>query len=52
MMPIIIIGGIMSGVFSPTESATVATFYALITGMFVYKELKIKDLPQILLDLD
>ncbi|EGY80101.1 MAG: TRAP transporter large permease [Peptoniphilus sp.] len=50
MMPIIIIGGIMSGVFSPTESATVATFYALITGMFVYKELKIKDLPQILLD--
>ena len=50
IMPIIIIGGIMSGFFSPTESATVATFYALIIGLFVYKELKISDLPGILLD--
>lgn len=40
----------MSGFFSPTESATVATFYALIIGLFVYKELKISDLPGILLD--
>lgn len=50
IMPIIIIGGIMSGFFSPTESATVATFYALIIGLFVYKELKLSDLPGILLD--
>lgn len=50
IMPIIIIGGIMTGFFSPTESATVATFYALIVGVFVYKELKLKDLPAILLD--
>ncbi|CDZ74217.1 TRAP-T family tripartite ATP-independent periplasmic transporter, membrane protein [Peptoniphilus sp. ING2-D1G] len=50
IMPIIIIGGIMSGYFSPTESATVATFYALIVGMFIYRELKISDLPAILLD--
>lgn len=50
LMPVIIIGGIMSGYFSPTESATVATFYALFAGMFVYKELKLSDLPQILLD--
>jgi len=44
LMPIIIIGGIMSGFFTPTESATVAVFYALIVGMFVYKELKVSDL--------
>ncbi len=50
IMPIIIIGGIMSGYFSPTESATVATFYALTVGMFIYRELKISDLPAILLD--
>ncbi|MDO5041360.1 MAG: TRAP transporter large permease [Peptoniphilus sp.] len=50
VMPIIIIGGIMSGYFSPTESATVATFYALIVGMFIYRELKLSDLPAILLD--
>jgi len=44
LMPIIIIGGIMSGFFTPTESATVAVFYALIVGMFIYKELKVSDL--------
>lgn len=44
LMPIIIIGGIMSGYFTPTESATVAVFYSLIVGMFCYKELKLKDL--------
>lgn len=50
IMPIIIIGGILSGLFSPTESATVATFYALIIGMFVYKELKLSQIPSLLLD--
>lgn len=48
MTPIIIIGGIMSGVFTPTESAVIATVYALILGMFVYKELKLKDIPKII----
>ncbi|MBU0462063.1 MAG: TRAP transporter large permease [Proteobacteria bacterium] len=47
VMPFIIIGGIMSGIFTATESAVVATDYALIVGFFVYKELKIKDLPAI-----
>ena len=43
-MPVIILGGIMSGIFTPTESAAVAIFYGLIIGFFVYRELKPKDL--------
>ena len=39
LMPIIILGGIMSGFFSPTEAAAVATAYALVVGIFVYHEL-------------
>jgi tripartite ATP-independent transporter DctM subunit len=44
MMPVIILGGIYGGVFTPTEAAVVAVFYALIVGMFIYKEIKFKDL--------
>lgn len=44
LTPIIILGGIYSGIFSPTEAAAVATLYSLIIGFFVYKELKIKTL--------
>lgn len=44
LMPVIILGGIMSGVFTPTESAAIAIFYGLIVGFFIYKELKFKDL--------
>lgn len=43
-MPIIILGGIYSGVFTPTESAAVACAYGLIVGCFIYRELKLKDL--------
>ena len=46
-MPFIIVGGIMSGIFTATESAVVATDYAIIVGFFIYKELKIKDFPSI-----
>ena len=46
-MPFIIIGGIMSGVFTATESAVIATDYAIIVGFFVYKELKLRDIPAI-----
>jgi len=46
-MPIIIVGGIMSGIFTATESAVVATDYALIVGFFIYRELKINALPEI-----
>lgn len=48
LMPVIILGGIYSGIFTPTESAAVACLYAVIVGFFVTRELKVKDLPQIL----
>lgn len=43
-MPVIILGGIYGGMFTPTEAAVVAVVYSLLIGAFVYKELKIKDL--------
>lgn len=49
MMPFIVLGGIYGGVFTPTEAAAVAAVYGLIIGMFVYKELKLKDLPRVML---
>lgn len=48
MMPVIILGGIFSGLFTPTEAAVVSVVYALIIGLFVYKGFTIKDLPRIL----
>ncbi len=44
IMPVIILGGIYGGIFTPTEAAVVAIVYGLIIGIFVYKELKWKDL--------
>ena len=49
-MIFIIIGGIIFGVFTATEAAAVAVVYALIITMLVYKEIRIKDIPQIFLD--
>src|SRR5436853_329734 len=37
MTPVVLLGGMLSGVFTPTEAAAVATFYALILGLFVYR---------------
>jgi C4-dicarboxylate transporter DctM subunit len=48
LTPVIIIGGIYGGIFTPTEAAAVAAVYGLVVGMFVYKELKVKDLPKII----
>lgn len=45
--PVIIIGGILGGVFTATESAAVAVVYALFVGMFIHKELNLKDLPNL-----
>ncbi len=42
--PVIILGGILFGIFTATESAAVAVVYALVVGMFVYRKIKIKDL--------
>ncbi|WP_077210646.1 TRAP transporter large permease [Bacillus dakarensis] len=47
LMPIIIIVGIRGGVFTATEGGAIISVYALIISMFIYKELKIKDLPKI-----
>ncbi len=43
MMPIIIIGGTMSGVFTPTESAAIAVLYGIIIGFFVYRNISVKE---------
>ena len=48
MTPIIILGGILSGVVTPTEAAGAAVFYALILGMLVMRTVKPADLPDIL----
>ena len=47
MMPVIILGGIYGGIFTPTEAAAVAVMYALFLGLFVYKEMKLTDLPDL-----
>lgn len=47
MVPVIIIGGIYGAVFTPTESAAVSVIYALLVGVFVYKEITFKDVYQI-----
>ncbi|TCR70105.1 TRAP transporter large permease subunit [Bosea sp. BK604] len=49
LMPIAILGGIRFGIVTPTEAAVVATVYALVVGMFVYRELKLKDLYMVAL---
>ena len=48
-MPIIILGGIRMGVVTPTEAAVIAAFYALFVGMVVYRELRLRDLPGVLI---
>ncbi|MFL1407160.1 TRAP transporter large permease [Marinobacter sp. M1N3S26] len=47
LLPIIILGGIMTGAFTPTESAAIAVVYGLIISFFVYKELRLGDLVPI-----
>ena len=50
LLPIIVVGGIYTGVFTPTEAAGIGTVYSLIITFFVYKSLTFKDLPGILND--
>lgn len=50
LMPVIILGGIYSGIFTPTESAAVAVIYGLLVGKFIYRDLHMKDLIKILND--
>jgi C4-dicarboxylate transporter, DctM subunit len=48
MMPVIILGGIYGGIFTPTEASAVSVFYALVVGMLIYREIGVKDLYAIL----
>ncbi|WP_299776995.1 TRAP transporter large permease [uncultured Roseobacter sp.] len=48
LTPVIILGGILAGVFTPTEAAAVAVAYALVIGLFVMRTLKLSDLPDVL----
>ena len=50
LTPVIIIGGILGGIFTPTEAAVVAAVYAFILGVIVYREINFKDLKKILID--
>ena len=49
VLPVLIIGGMKFGVFTPTEAAVVAAVYAGLVGMFVYRELSLKALPKLML---
>ena len=49
VLPVVIIGGMKFGVFTPTEAAVVAAVYSLVVGMFVYRELKPRELPALML---
>jgi C4-dicarboxylate transporter DctM subunit len=48
-LPVIIFGGILGGVVTPTEAAVIAVVYAFMVGVFVYREIQWKDLPEILI---
>lgn len=50
LIPVIILGGIYGGIFTPTEAGAVASVYALIVGVFVYRELTWKDMPKVFLE--
>jgi C4-dicarboxylate transporter DctM subunit len=49
VLPVVIIGGIVFGIFTPTEAAAVAVVWALVVGMLIYRELKWRQLPAVLL---
>lgn len=50
LMPLILMVGILSGLFTPTEASVVTVLYAFVVGIFIYKEIKIKDIPTIFRD--
>lgn len=50
MMPVIIIGGIRMGVFTPTEGGAVVAVYAFVVGLFVYREFSLADIPKICME--
>ena len=49
MLPVIVLGGIYGGIFTPTEAAAVSVVYALVISLFIYKQLSVKDLGRVML---
>jgi TRAP-type transport system large permease protein len=49
VMPVIILGGILGGFVTPTEGASIAVFYALVLGVFFYRQVKLRDLLEMLI---
>ncbi|HEU0084616.1 MAG TPA: TRAP transporter large permease subunit, partial [Bradyrhizobium sp.] len=49
LLIVIVIGGIYSGLFTPTEAAAVSAVYAFVVAVFIYKDLKLRDVPKVLL---
>jgi tripartite ATP-independent transporter DctM subunit len=50
LTPVILFAGMLSGVFTPTEASAAATLYALVLGLFIYREFSLRDLPRLILD--
>lgn len=50
LMPVIVLGGIYGGLFTPTEAATVAVVYTLVVSVFIYKDVTFKEIPRIFID--
>lgn len=48
--PIIILGGIYGGIFTPTEAGVVAVIYSIVVGVFIHKEMKLSEFPKLLID--
>jgi len=49
LAPVVILGGIYGGVFTPTEAAMVGAFYSLLVGLFLYRDMRFSDVPAIML---
>jgi C4-dicarboxylate transporter DctM subunit len=50
LLVIVVLGGIYSGIFTPTEAAAMSAVYAFVVAVFVYKDMKLKQVPKVLLD--
>ena len=48
LMPLLVLGGIYGGIFTPTEAAVIAVVYSFLVGALVYREIRLRDIPEIL----
>jgi C4-dicarboxylate transporter DctM subunit len=49
LLIVVVMGGIYTGIFTPTEAAAMSAVYAFIVAVFVYKDMTLKDVPKVLL---